>query len=264
MAAPHPVHGDTGVAYSYGVELPDGSVILKTGQGVGRWGVVRIDPGWLLETAVRADFSTTASAVGWNDPKALGTTNYVTTCLDFRHFGTPVPNPPRCTEGGVGVTLLPQPEGGTALCLSMDMFGSNTTQSTAAYNFPGAATGRATLMLRVGSAFAGANLSLADHYAPSYDLLADASAVFAVRLQPSTIPSSTWANVTLVWSVAESMCTLWVNQHPVRIIQLQPSGNVEGVVSYLRLTAVRPHSNKGQATADSTGFCVQSIVVVSG
>ena len=113
---------------------------------------MRMDPTWLLETNKSADFTTAEAAATWNDPRALSSPHYVTACLYFRHFGKAVPNPPRCDQGGVGVALLSQLSGGAsgsasgadtemALCLSMGMHGSNTTQATAAWDFPSAETG---------------------------------------------------------------------------------------------------------------------------
>lgn len=48
MAATPPARGDIGVAYSYGTELADGTVVIKTGQGIGRWAAVRVDPVWYV------------------------------------------------------------------------------------------------------------------------------------------------------------------------------------------------------------------------
>ena len=39
MQAPPPVRGDRGVGYPNAVEQADGSVLVATGQGVGRWGL---------------------------------------------------------------------------------------------------------------------------------------------------------------------------------------------------------------------------------
>lgn len=126
----------------------------------------------------------------------------MTTCLAFRHFGTPVSNPPRCNAGGDGAGLQPQPKslgGGTALCL---LWGPNVTQASVAYNFPGTATGRATVILRATAGFAGARLTLADHYAPSFDPLADAAGAFSLKLNTSDLPNTDWQNVTLAWTLA--------------------------------------------------------------
>ena len=81
MQAEPPSRGDIGVAYSYGQELANGDVLLRTGQGVGRTQLIRLDPSWLLQPTKRADFTTPQAAATWNRPEAVGSAEYVSTCM---------------------------------------------------------------------------------------------------------------------------------------------------------------------------------------
>ena len=76
---PFPEGSDTGVGYPQAIEQADGTVLIMTGQGKGRWKTVILHPAWLLERSQTADFTTTAAASRWNN--SVDTTGtYVSTC----------------------------------------------------------------------------------------------------------------------------------------------------------------------------------------
>ena len=78
------------MAYSYGTEQADGSVLVRSGQNVGRWGFFRFHPTeFLLATSKAADFSSAAARQGWNNTRDLVSGEYVTTCVYFRHLAPP-------------------------------------------------------------------------------------------------------------------------------------------------------------------------------
>ena len=147
LSAPPPVlttfaaAGDYGVAYSYGTEQADGSVLVRSGQNVGRWGFFRFHPTeFLLATSKAADFSSAAARQGWNNTRDLVSGEYVTTCVYFRHLTPPDPaTEPHCDRGGSGVALRAGPTGEQSLCLARS---STAEQAAAAWNFPSAVDGR--------------------------------------------------------------------------------------------------------------------------
>ena len=126
------------MAYSYGTEQADGSILVRSGQNVGRWGFFRFHPTeFLLATTKTANFSSVAAQKGWNDTQDLVGGEYVTTCVFFRHLTPPDPKTePHCDHGGNGVTLrLLGPTRQQALCLAR---ASTAVQAAAAWNFPSA------------------------------------------------------------------------------------------------------------------------------
>ena len=118
MQAEPPSRGDIGVAYSYGQELANGDVLLRTGQGVGRTQLIRLDPSWLLVPTKHADFTTPQAAATWNRPQAVDSDEYVSTCMYYRHIGhSKPPESPRelsCGEANDGTALRMLPETGSS------------------------------------------------------------------------------------------------------------------------------------------------------
>eukprot|EP01046_Picozoa_sp_COSAG06_P060574 COSAG06_NODE_12937_length_1310_cov_1.774566_1_plen_90_part_10 len=56
--------------------------------------LIRLDPSWLLESTKHADFTTSQAAATWNRPEAIGSPEYVSTCMYFRHLGHSSGQPP--------------------------------------------------------------------------------------------------------------------------------------------------------------------------
>jgi sialidase-1 len=86
---------DYGVGYPSGVEQADGSVIIEAGQGDGRWGIIRLEPAWLLETTQTANFTSVAAAHAWNDTRNFSDGSFVSACAwDEIARPKPPPSPP--------------------------------------------------------------------------------------------------------------------------------------------------------------------------
>ena len=68
--------------------------MIEAGQGNGRWGFSRIDPGWLLETSQSADFTSTTAATAWNDARNFKDGSFVSACAWDEYSGPLPPDPP--------------------------------------------------------------------------------------------------------------------------------------------------------------------------
>jgi hypothetical protein len=261
MAVAPLVNGDYGVAYSYGTEQADGSVLVRTGQNVGRWGVFRLWPAsFLLATSKTANY-TSAAVTSWNDTSNVLSNEYVTSCVYFRHIKPPNPaTEPFCDHGGSGVSLRRDPAAinATALCLSL---AKPAVQAAAAWNFPSAASGRLELEIVLEDGFPGANISLADHFAPAWDQRTHRAALFALPIRKGgVLPDGTilktqvGARIVFEWDLAHQTAqwsTVSVGGGgELKLIKAQ--GN-EGAASYLWLRA--GHGN--------AGFCVRHIRFVA-
>ena len=66
------VAGDHGTAYPEGVVARDGTMIVQSGQGHGRWSAFRFRPEWLLETSQTADWTSPAAVNDWNSSSNYG------------------------------------------------------------------------------------------------------------------------------------------------------------------------------------------------
>jgi hypothetical protein len=171
-------HRDYGVAYSSAFEQLDGTVLVKTGQGVGHWGSFVLDPWWLLETTQQADFSSAAAHACHRDTKCYNG-SFVSTCMLFDQIcasETPALErlAPNCSDpgaDGVGLGAVSDGETDTALCLSSN---SSTGGGALVWNFPSASAGTLNLTLQPTAPLATARIALTDYYAPPYDADADA------------------------------------------------------------------------------------------
>jgi hypothetical protein len=155
MQAEPPSRGDIGVAYSYGLELASGEVLLRSGQGLGRTQLIRLDPAWLLETTKRADFTTARATTTWNRQQAIGSPDYVSTCMYYRHFGhSTAPEQFKCGLGHDGTALrklVPEtasssnaPVATQALCMAQP---PGVALATALWNFPSQQKGRIVALI---------------------------------------------------------------------------------------------------------------------
>ena len=216
--------GDYGAAYPYGVEQADGTVIIRTGQSgtyPKRWGIFRLDPRWLLQEGKAANWTSAAAGASWN-ASAAGSPDTVTPCLYRWNLCKDPHNTnrtaPHCDRGGSGVRhTATEGSESSGICVEHD---AAATQATVAWSFPSAAEGRLELVLRLNSdatgGFAGANISLSDFLAPSFDQGTDwgdgrfaSLAVLPIyrkgRLDSRTgeggkLPLDKWLSLSIVWS----------------------------------------------------------------
>ena len=254
MATPAPAHGDIGVAYSYGMEDPStGLVVFKTGQGVGRWGLVQLDPHWLATVTGRyTDFTNQAAQRSWNNTADFGPDSaYVTSCLFYRHFGPDGPHPaPSCAGGGSGVSLrrMATSAGLFGLCLSMR---PPATQAAVLWNFPACAHGRLVMHVILEAPGPSMVIELADHSVPSFDSV-DAG-LFTWHLDASGLPVSTALTVELNWSVSARACNFTVGS---------ASGTLRHGSLPLQRPVLTPPSYLRLRSVNAPAFCATSLAQV--
>ena len=253
-----PKRGDIGVAYSYGLELSDGSVLFRTGQGIGRTQLVRLDPQWLTSSATQsklADFASVEAQETWNDPRAIGSDSYGTTCMYYRAIPAEQADP-LCNAKTDGTTLQQQKDDGKpALCLALPsplsadaaLTGPQPAPTTATFlwNFGAATAG--TITARVRASGDGFSMALADASMPSWDLAEQQASVFATNLPP--LPLDKWCTVRLKWGSMQS-CTLSVDGGDPVPVSVGRTAN-EGALSYLVL--------RGLSAGPSSKLCVRTI-----
>eukprot|EP01052_Picozoa_sp_SAG31_P008545 SAG31_NODE_434_length_15737_cov_10.315450_5_plen_665_part_00 len=256
MKAQPPTRGDIGVAYSYGVELNDGTVLFATGQGIGRTQLIRLDPRWLLQPVGKtADFTIPAAATSWNRPLAITVPEYVSTCMYYRHF--PPSEAFDCADGHDGTSLqriTPRARqedykndgkgvvGGEnttqALCMTL---ASGAEMATALWNFPSRNKGVVTAIVMHSNRQTGLNASwaLADAAFPPWDLDEHQSSVF-VGAVPQ-LPPNIWSTLTFAFDLLAGTCTVALDGRHVASSMIRRKSN-EGALSYLALRSLGPTS----------------------
>ena len=268
MSAQPPHEGDIGVAYSYGTELGDGKVLFATGQGVGRTQLIRLDPSWLLEpTTKTADFSSALAKSTWNQPTAIASPDYVSTCMYYRCFGA-CGAPRNCSRGHDGTALkqIQQSDGGKpattqALCMTL----TGVAESAAAiWNFPSQSKGTVTAVVQPGPGQHTLNASwaLADAMFPPWDAEEERASVFAGAVPQ--LPSSVWSTLSFTYDLAGE-CTVAVNGI-VAVSSPIPIGRREneGAVSYLAFRSLGPESTlciKSLSSTSKTDNKVQALLL---
>eukprot|EP01052_Picozoa_sp_SAG31_P001895 SAG31_NODE_64_length_28590_cov_17.914464_5_plen_570_part_00 len=260
-------HRDYGVAYSTAVEQPDGTVLVKTGQGSGHWGSFVLDPRWVLEKSQSVDFSAPMARQHWNDARSFDG-SFLSTCMLFDQICTsgplPKPLPPNCSQPGAdGVHLRkvrgPEQQSEFAVCLSSTEEGD---EAAFVWNFPSGAVGTLNITLQTTETFVGARLALTDYYAPPYDVGAEqpldycttrtncscgarCAPVLVLSLSPRQLNSRS-VHVSISWNLLHEEA-VYVATHltpPVGKLRLLKSDH-EGALSYLRVRG--------------TGLCVREI-----
>jgi hypothetical protein len=252
MQASAPKEGDIGVAYSYGAELQDGSVLFATGQGVGRTQLVRLDPSWLLLPKTKtADFSTALATTTWNQPMEFRSPDYVSTCMYYRRLPPRVTDPD-CEKDHDGTKLVSIAATATeqpiqALCMTL----TETAQmATALWNFPALSKGTVSAVVRPGTktgagAF-NASWGLADASFPPWDAQEQRDSVFAAAIPQ--LPFGEWSNLSFAFELAKKVCVISLNGLVVSSVTVGRN-QTEGALSYLALRSLDPH----------TTLCVKSL-----
>lgn len=253
MKAEPPRSGDIGVAYSYGVELIDGSVLFATGQGVGRSQLIRLDPTWLIGPQDKAaDFSSRLALTTWNAATAIASPDYVSTCMYFRRLPAKATDP-NCSRGHDGthlqnLTVVHGEETASTQALCMTL--TNTAEmATALWNFPSHSEGSVSITLVQPAhrpTVMNATWALADAAMPPWDTREQSSSVFSGSVPP-ILPLGI-SQLLLRYSVTSGKCTVRLNNKVVAVATVKRRVN-EGVVSYLALRSLGPSST----------LCVQSL-----
>ena len=204
--------GDRGTAYPSATETADGRIALVSGQGEGRKAVLLIDPRWLGE----ASATSTCAPGEW---------------------------PQWTTHEGKGAEILEHPEKAGAKCLSVRKTDANAIAG-ATWNFPVAISGKLTLRVKPKRGFAGAVISLTDHYAVTGDAKADENAVYTVRLDAAALAAGAWHDVAIAWTPGAD-ATVTIDGKPAAPLKAkrQPAFGI----NYVRVSST-----------DDAGFLVES------
>jgi len=202
---PPPAGSDFGTAYPLPVVVNDGKVMYCTGQGAGRVLLMALDPEWLMETVVKADFD--AAPDEWSV------------------FGTK------------GVSFSTHPEKTTAKILRIQKVAEDWP-AVAVWNFPAGRSGRLALRFMLTPGVANVRLGLADHFSPPFDFedhfynLVNIELASDRRLLDAKLEVRRWYELTLNWNYAERHCTLDLDGRSIGTLPLlrESSG-----ACYLRL-----------------------------
>ena len=233
---PPPPRGDHGTAYPFPTALPDGRVIMTTGQGAGRVQVVVLEPDWLYETRQEDRFA--CGLPSWS------------------HFG--------CR----GVETRQHPTGQESV-LSLRRVDPEWP-AAAVWNFPHGTRGRVVLDLLVEPGAAGVHLLLMDHFSVPFEPEDRLHALFQVDIaaarEETDVPrahategeggmplttlrlsSSRWHTVEIRWDISARIATLDADGEAVGRLPLlhQSSG-----VCYLRLRSMAEGSEEGGLLVD--------------
>lgn len=233
-----PKSGDRGTAYPFAAVAQDGRIVLVSGQGGGRRGLVLVDPQWLLETEAADDFSHGLDE--W--------------CV-FKGFG---PASGWWRDRVPGPQLVDHPAKTGAKALHLRKPDENAADG-AVWNFPDGKKGLLTLRLRLNEGFAGAAIALLDRFFDPTDdrvpqqaicyLPINAQGRFA-RNQRLTFDQ--WHTLELAWDVDAENCRVRIDGEPAATLRLDAA--TQSGVSYL-------HLRSRASRLDPAGFFVESVYV---
>jgi len=235
---PPPPGGDFGPAYPYPAVTKDDKVLFAIACATGtrsgqpdipgfvsrqKRDLTLLDPGWLLETSQRADFSN-----GLDDWSAFGVK---------------------------GVEVIPNPNHSGSQVLSIRKTEAQWP-AAAVWNFPTGARGHLRLNLMLKAGFGGALIGLSDQYSVPYDetdrfynvynlaIAADGSLPNGEKLE-----SNRWHHLDMDWDTNVGQGRVVIDGHQIVVLHIQHQS--EGI-SYLRLRSTALYT-------DSAGFLVDSV-----
>jgi len=214
---PPPPSGDHGTAYPFPIATQDGKVLFATGQGEGRVFVKLLDPRWLYETRQQSDLS----------GRGLS---------DWSTFGTR------------GVELIADPQNPSKRLLRLRK-AAQGWPAAAVWNFPAGETGRLRLRLKVESGFAGANLSITDHFSVPFDAEDYFHNLYNLRVGArgelpggAKLEVGRWQDVEIDWDVNKREAGVKVGGKIVGVIKQQRDSNG---ASYLRVKSLSKDEEQG-------------------
>lgn len=215
---PPPPGGDHGTAYPYPAVMPDGQVLVTTGQGAGRVVVMAIDPEWLYEKRQESDCS--QGMEGWESFGCRG--------VELKE-----------TAGGKVLSVMRVDE---------------ERPATAVWNFPSGSSGRLAMRLCLEEGSDGACVLLSDHFSVPFDPEDALNALFRLevgsggeivgggRLNPGK-----WHDLELRWDFDVRDCRVIRDGQEVAVLPLLRES--EGAC-YLRLKAVGEKTESGGLLVD--------------
>lgn len=218
-----PPGGDHGTAYPFPALTKNGRVIFTTGQGEGRFAVVRFDPEWLNETHQKEDFRDGLD--------------------EWSTFATR------------GVELIPHPETENTNVLRIRKTDENWP-AAAVWNFPMGVQGCLRMGLLCRSGFAGAKIGLTDHFSTPFDQEDIFYNLFNLSIKPDgelpngrKLPPDSWQILEFNWNCKQRTCSISIDDQPLLVLpQLRESAGV----CYLRLRSIAKET-------DEAGFLVDFV-----
>ncbi len=206
---PPPPNGDYGVSYSVPALTKEGEVItsLSTGPGGGEY-ILHIDPDWLDETHQHDNFS--SGLAQWS------------------------------TFGTKGVVLVPDPDKPGSACLEVRK-ASPDWAAAAVWNFPMGRKGTLRLRVLLKPEFAGARISITDHFSVPFDPLDVNYNLYNFWIGPGgklkngqEIKPGRWHNLEIKWDCDRGQA--WVICDNRLVGALRQTRMTAGV-SYLRIVS---------------------------
>jgi hypothetical protein len=231
-----PKTGDRGTAYPHAALTRDGKILLVSGQGENRRRRFLIDPAWLTQASVEANFDNLDQ---WHV---------------FKGFG-PAKGFWRDRVAGAQLVDHPDKPGAKALHIRRP---DDRDADGASWNFPAGSSGTLTVRLRIEKSFGGAQISLADRFFDPCDDQGEEKATFALTIDRDgriagdvALETGKWHTLGLEWNV-DRRCAVTLDGK--RVAELAARGPLTSGVSYLRLRSLA-------ADVDQAGFYVDLATV---
>lgn len=233
-----PKRGDRGTAYPNAVELPDGSVLVATGQGKGHRAILKFHPNWLYESWADADFSDGIEK--WHLFKQFGP---ATAWWRNREQGPDLIDDP--IRSGRSVLHVRKPD--------------ERPGDSAVWNFPAGSRGELTIKIYLSKGFESVIIALLDRFANPTDPQGREIALFELvvlqngRVYPDIhLPVEKWFTLKFKWDLNTQQCQVQVEGRE-KLILPQITATDLGA-SYLRIEST--------ATAiDTAGIMIESVAV---
>lgn len=189
------------------MELPYGKVLLQFGQHAASRRLVLLDPDWLLEKERHEDFRTGLGQ--------LSTQVYLKSVSgNYRGFSG------HCAWNRThGAVLVPDPAGNHEEALLLSRIEDPRLFSPVqgvVWNFPAARAGQVRLRMRVEGQ--DVQLHLTDRWINPIDTAISGCAAFVASLSKADMPEEGWAEVSVVWDVAEKSASLCIDGKEVRTL----------------------------------------------
>jgi hypothetical protein len=224
---PPPPVGDHGATYPIPCPVNDNKVITTTGLPEPNYNLF-VDPDWLEETSRTEDFG-----------HGLG---------EWSAFGVK------------GVGLRPHPQVGGRQVLSVRK-AEPDWPAGAVWNFPAGLRGSLQLRVWLNPGFAGARLSLTDHFSVPYDELDEFANLVTLPVAPdgaigagSKAPLERWFELGFEWDTVAGRCTVTVDGDRVGTL---PVRRETLGVCYLRIVSTSGAAGDGGLLVERVGAHVE-------
>ncbi|MBI3986031.1 MAG: hypothetical protein HY343_03880, partial [Lentisphaerae bacterium] len=216
--------------YPFPSVTADNRMLIMTGQGVGRRGLVILDPDYLYETRQSDDFS--AGLEAWSV------------------FGTK------------GVLLAPHPQQAGRKVLQIRR-ADVEFPAAAVWNFPAGNQGTLKMRMMLTPGFGAGRLALTDHFSVPYDQEDQFYNMFNVPVCLEATPAGRgavlragqWHDVELRWDFGKRECRLLLDNQEAGVSPLRREGSG---ISYLRLSSLSGKPETGALLLESVSADVSA------